>query len=67
MSDERARLEAAVVTAALAERRAELELTRGHLFEPPPGAEHAWLDALGAYEQAADALLAFRDEEAGDE
>jgi len=61
---QRNQLEAAVVAAALAERRAGYELTRGHLFEPPPGAEAGWLDALGAYEQAIDALLAFHGEEA---
>jgi hypothetical protein len=58
-SEERARLEADVVQAALAERRASLALKNGHLHQVPPGAEQAWADALTAYEAAVDALLRF--------
>ena len=65
MSEEKARLEAAVVAAALAERRAGLAMKQTHLFIHPPGTERVWEDALDAYEAAADALLAFL-EEAGD-
>ena len=57
-------LEAAVVEAALAERRTGLAMQHGDLHEPPPGIERAWDDALDAYEVATDALLAFNDEEA---
>ena len=55
---EKERLEAAVVEAALAERRAGLAMGKGHLHEAPPGTERAWDDAMDAYEAAADALLA---------
>ena len=64
---QRNHLEAAVVEAALAERRAGLAMKQTHLFIHPPGTERAWEDALDTYEAAADALLAFDGEEGGDE
>ena len=67
MGTTRADLEAAVVAAALAERRAGLAMNKGHLHESPPGTERAWLDALSAYEAATDALLAFYGEEASED
>ena len=52
---QRARLEADVVQAAMAERRAGLRLLEGHNFETTPEAEKAWNVALDAYEDAVDA------------
>jgi len=61
MSDERARLEAAVVAAALAERRTWLKVQRGEgRYVNPAAAEIA-------LQVAVDALLAYRDKEVGDE
>jgi hypothetical protein len=62
---EQARLEANVVQAALAERRAGLHLRDGSGHIPPQGADAAWGAALDAYYVAVDALLAFlQDKEA---
>ena len=62
-SDERARLESAVVQAALAERRASLALKGRRNGSGPFGAAQAWTAALMALEAAVDALLAFLEKE----
>jgi len=59
---EEARLGAALIEAALVERRASLALKQGHLHQAPAGADQTWADALTAYEAAVDALLAFLEE-----
>ena len=49
----------AIVEAALAKRRAGRRLREARNSETAVGADRAWNGALRAYEQAADALLAF--------
>ena len=65
--EQRNHLEAAVVAAALAVRRADLSRHPGSDYVPHYAANVAWYKASDAYHAAIDALLAFRDEEAGDE
>ena len=64
--EQRNQLEAAVVAAALAVRRADLSRHPGSDYVPHYAANVAWYKAIDAYHVAVDALLAFR-EEASDE